>query len=205
MICRLAHCERRVPASPPARPARASSSSASSRSSSSSRRRASSQLASKPRNRPRSRTSSAASGGAAAGPGSSAASANPAVLDGGRRALDVEPRAGREVEPQLAPAADELGADAPPHARQERAERAARVVGGAVRPQRVDQLVARDGAVAVEREVAEQDAAQPARELALAAPAVDVEAQLAAQLDADHHRPTISRAAARVEVLLTSV
>ena len=147
----------------------------------------------------------AASASAAAAAGVAGAERGAAALDASGRRLHVELRVGGKREPELAPAAQEVGADAAPHAREQRAERARRVAGRAARPQRVDQLVARDRAVVVEREVGQQDAAEPAGQLALAAPAGDVEPHLATQLDADltqvpgghHHRTTISRPRAR--------
>ena len=75
----------------------------------------------------------------------------------------------------------------------------ARLLRRAVRPQRLDQLVAGDGAVAIEREIAEQDPAEPARKLALAAAAVDLQPDLATELDG-YHDATIPGHSGFVEI-----
>ena len=72
---------------------------------------------------------------------------------------------------------------AAPQARQQRAQRGRRVARGAARPERVHQLVARDGAMAVEGEVGQQGAPQAPGKPALEAAAAHLESQLAAEVD----------------------
>ena len=108
----------------------------------------------------------------------------PRARDGGDRALDVDRRRLGQHEAQLLAPDELLAPHAAADAGDERAQRARRVARRAGRPQRPRQLVARDRPVAVQGEVGEQQPAEPPRQLALARPAVDEQAQGTAELEA---------------------
>ena len=69
-----------------------------------------------------------------------------------------------EPQPQLAAAGQHAVAQRAAQLREQRAQRRVGGGGRAFRPQRVDQLVARAAAAAVEDEVGEQQSALPSRE-----------------------------------------
>ena len=77
----------------------------------------------------------------------------------------------------------QLRAERPPQARQQRAERGRRVPRGAARPERVDELVARGRAVAVQDEVGQQSAPKAPWKSALEAAAAYLQSQLTAEVD----------------------
>ena len=77
------------------------------------------------------------------------------ALGGVQRGLEVDPRPGGQHELELAAPAQDVGADGAPHAREQGAERLARIGGQALRPQQLDQLVAPDRAAAVDDEIGE--------------------------------------------------
>ena len=101
------------------------------------------------------------------------------------RGLHVDLGAGRKLEAQLAAALKQLRAERAPQRRQQRAEGGAGVARRARGPERVHQLVARHLPVAVQDQVGEQGAAEPPGQAALHAPAVDLEAQLAPEVNPD--------------------
>ena len=97
--------------------------------------------------------------------------------------VHVHLRAGRKLQLKLRPSAHEVRPERPTQARQQRAERGRRVARGAARPEGVHELVARDGAVAVQDEVRQQGAPEAPRKPALDAAAADLQPQLTAELD----------------------
>ena len=100
-----------------------------------------------------------------------------------RGLVHVDLRVGGELQPKLRPAPHQLGPERPPQARQQRAQRGRRVARGAARPERVHQLVARDGAVAVQDEVGQQGAPQAPRKPSFDAAAAYLDSQLTAEVD----------------------
>ena len=114
------------------------------------------------------------------------------------RLLDVERDVGQH-EPQAAPALDGVGAERAPQARQQRGDPGVGRARRAVLPDRVDQLVAAHRALAVEREIREQEPPLAAGQVSLDPAPVDLDGQGAAQLDTCGHGPPRTVTAARVQ------
>jgi hypothetical protein len=89
------------------------------------------------------------------------------ALDRRERRLDVDRRARRQHEPQVRPAGDGAVAERLAQPRQQRVERAVRRCRRLVGPQDVDELVAPDGARAVQDEIGEQQPRLPAADAGL--------------------------------------
>src|SRR5215207_1344343 len=104
-------------------------------------------------------------------------------LEGRGGLVDVHDRVGRQLQAEFRASPNQLRAERPPQARQERAQRGRRIAGSGARPEGVDQLVARDRAVAVQNEVREQGAPQATRKLALEAAVAYLQSQLTAEVD----------------------
>ncbi len=101
-----------------------------------------------------------------------------------RHRLDVDPdRLGKD-EPQRLAALQDRRLDGAAQAREHRRERGVARRRALVRPQRLDQLVAADGPAAVQHEVGEREPPLAAAQLRLTALAGELDAELAAEVDA---------------------
>ena len=121
---------------------------------------------------------------------SSAAPASPAgqqafgLADARQRDVPVDPRVVGQLEAQVLAPVDPFTPDGRAHAREQRGERRVRVHRGLVVPDRLDQLAAADGAVALDHEAGEQQPALAAGQQRVDALPAEFGRQRAAQLHA---------------------
>ena len=104
-------------------------------------------------------------------------------MDRLERLLDVHARVGREIQLKFAAAAERLRAECGSEFRDQDGERGRGGRRRGVGPQRVDELVAGQGAFTVEREVGEQKPSLATRKLAVDPLAVKLDEEPTAELD----------------------
>jgi hypothetical protein len=111
--------------------------------------------------------------------------------------LAVDPGVGREAQRELRAAVEPVGTEGAAQPRQQRPQQRVAVRGRRSGPQRLDELVAPHGPVAVQREVGEQQAALTAGERGLEPLAVPVDLQPTTQAHAGPHRAIVMRCGGR--------
>jgi predicted small metal-binding protein len=98
--------------------------------------------------------------------------------------LEVDPRVRRQHEPEAGTARDAILADDAPRLREQGREARVDSRRRLARPQRIEELVPRDEAAPVHRQVDDEEAPEAARQLAFHPPAVEPQHDVAAQLEA---------------------
>ena len=105
------------------------------------------------------------------------------LVERGLHGVQVDGGGGGELHGALARVLDHLGAEGAPQLRQHDVERLRVAGGGVLAPQRGDQALTRDPALAVEREMGERQTALTAGQIGLPAASIDADREMATQFD----------------------